>query len=61
MKKSTFVFTIISIFVITIGSVIFIKYENDHKECSQKVEFSIGENGEKIKTERHICKEKFNF
>lgn len=61
MKKSTFFLTIISIFVITIGSVIFIKYENDHKECSQKIDFSIGENGEKIKTERHICKEKFNF
>lgn len=61
MKKSTFFLTIISIFVITIGSVVFIKYENDHKECSQNIEFSIGENGEKIKTERHICKEKFNF
>lgn len=61
MKRNTLFLTIISIFLITIGSVIFMKTENDHKECSQKIEFSIGKNGEKIKTERHICKEKFNF
>ena len=61
MKKSTFVLTIISIFLIAIGSVVFMKTENDHQECGQKIEFSIGENGEKIKTERHICKENFSF
>lgn len=61
MKKSTSFLTIISIFVVTIGSVIFITIENNHKECSQKIEFSIGENGEKIKTEKHICKENFSF
>lgn len=61
MKRNTLFLTIISIFLITIGSVVFMKTENDHKECSQKIEFSIGKNGEKIKTERHICKEKFNF
>jgi len=61
MKKNTFFLTIISIFVLTIGSVIFIKSENDHKECSQKIEFSIGKNGEEIKVEKHVCKENFSF
>lgn len=61
MKKSTFFLTIIGIFVLIMGFLVFITIENDHKECSQKIEFSVGENGEKIKKERHICKENFSF
>jgi len=61
MKKSTFLFIISGIFVFTIGSLLIIKNKNDHKECSTVTQYSVGINGEKIKTEKHICKETWNF
>ena len=61
MKKSTFLFIISGVFMLTIGSLLIIKNKNDHKECSNVIEYSAGINGEKIKTEKHICKEKWNF
>lgn len=61
MKKRTFVTNILGIGSITIGILVFTHYSNDHTECENSVEYSIGENGEKIVTQTHNCKEKFNF
>lgn len=58
MRKKAF---IITIGILTFGILTFIHFSNDHKECSKVTEHHIGQNGEKISTERHICKERFNF
>jgi hypothetical protein len=47
--------------IATIGAFIFIYYTNDHRECENIVELAIGDNGEQVSTEQHICKERFNF
>lgn len=47
--------------VLTVGIVIFIYFSNDHTECENIIEQSIGANGEKISTARHLCKERFNL
>ncbi|WP_179377180.1 hypothetical protein [Winogradskyella wichelsiae] len=49
------------VILISIGSVIFIIHTNDHEECELKTEINYGENEEKIVSEIHICKEKYNL
>jgi len=61
MKKSKFILIISGIFILTIGSLFIIKAENDHKECETVVKYSVGKNGEKIKTTKHICLETLSF
>ncbi len=61
MKKRTLIPYILGIGIITIGILSFIHFSNDHIECENTVEYSIGDKGEKILTETHNCKEKFNF
>ncbi len=39
----------------------FIYNSNDHIECEIKTEVTYGSKGEKIITDTHICKEKFNL
>jgi len=59
MKKTIISLTII----VVLSAVIFIciKRSNDHIECETKTEIAYGNNGEKIISEIHICKEKYNF
>lgn len=61
MNTSKFLFFLGSIVVITFGTIVFIKNSNDHKECRNLTEYSVSKDGTKIKAEKHICKEKFNF
>lgn len=61
MRRSTFVLIISGIFILTIGCLITIRYENDHKECQTVVEYSSGKKGEKIKVTKHICMETWNI
>ena len=58
-KKNIIV--VLGVALITLGVVCFIHFNNDHIECINVTEHSLGENGEKITTEKHICKERFNF
>lgn len=58
-KKFILFFSVLVL--ITIGSLLFIKSSNDHKECSTEIEHSKDSNGNNISTEKHICKEKYNF
>lgn len=47
--------------VLTISVLTFIHFSNDHIECGTVVNTTIDSNGIVIKTEEHICKEKYNF
>lgn len=59
MKKTLLISLVLILGVI--GSVIFIKNSNDHKECSTSVTHSTDSDGNTITTENHICNEKYNF
>jgi len=60
MKKKG-ITIILGIVVCTIGILTFIFRSNDHIECSSETKHTIGENGEKISTTTHLCKEKYSF
>ena len=52
----------ISIFILAaIGGILFIINSNDHKECATSVYYYTNSKGEKVKEEKHICKERFNL
>ena len=59
MKRMTVFSTLLILFSIT--TFIIITKTNDHKECHRKTEFSYGTHGEKIISEIHVCKEKYNL
>ena len=60
MRKKYFLMSFICI--VLVSSVIsFIYFSNDHVECETLTEINYGLNGEKITTETHNCKEKFNL
>lgn len=61
MNKKILITSLLGIAAFTVGILVFIHFNNDHLECENAVEFSVGQNGEKISTQRHICKEKFNL
>ena len=59
--KKTILFSIL-IIVVSIMAIFFIKDSNDHKECSHIQETKILSNGTTVvSTNKHVCKEKFNF
>ena len=61
MKKENFIIFTVAIAVFTISALFFLKFNNDHVECGQTITYNTNSKGEKIKTVKHICKEKFNF
>lgn len=61
MNKPKFIMVISGIVILTISTLIFIRLNNDHKECSTETIFSKNNNGDEIKVEKHICKEKYSF
>ena len=61
MNTKTTKIIIISSLIIGFGLAYFIYVSNDHIECQTVTEYKTEENGTKIKTERHICKEKYSF
>lgn len=61
MSKTKFLITLIGIVIITVSILIFIKNSNDHKECSTEIKISKNNKGEKVKVEKHNCKEKYSF
>ncbi len=54
------IFPILTI-VISVVAIIFIRQSNDHKECGTQTEITYSNNGEKMVSEIHICKESFNL
>jgi len=61
MKKEVILRAILGIALFTVSIICFIHFSNDHAECENIMEYSFGENGEKIAIEKHICKERFNL
>lgn len=54
-------FSLFAILLVLTGTVLFIYYNNDHKECDIKVEQIIGKNGEQVTRTTHVCHERFSF
>ena len=61
MSKLKFTAVISGIVILTISTLIFIRLNNDHKDCSVETIFSKNNKGEEVKNEKHICKEKYNL
>ena len=60
--KPQVIISAISIFILAaIGGILFIINSNDHKECATSVYYYTNLKGEKVKEEKHICKERFNL
>lgn len=59
MKKNILILGLVLILAISVLT--FIHFSNDHTECETAVKTTIDSNGTVIKTEEHICKEKYNF
>lgn len=59
MKRNIFILGLI--LVITISTLIFIHFSNDHKECFTEFRTKMDSNGVVIKEQVHICNEKYNF
>ncbi len=59
MKKNILILGLILIGTIT--ALIFIHFSNDHKECDTVTNSLTDSNGTSVKTEEHICKERYNF
>lgn len=59
--KRTFLVVFVTLICITIGSLLFIKKNNDHKECDTQIVYTKDSDGNTITAEKHICKEKYNF
>lgn len=61
MKKTKFIMVISGIVILTVSTLIFIRLNNDHKECSTETKISKNSKGEEIIIKKHICKEKYNL
>jgi hypothetical protein len=61
MKETKAEVRIIGIVLLVLGALVFIRFTNDHMECDTIITEVISVHGEKISTEKHICKEKFNL
>jgi Na+/H+ antiporter NhaC len=59
MKKS--IYSVSVVIVLTIVVLFFIRYSNDHKECSTETTVTKDASGNKIQESKHICREKFSF
>ena len=59
MKKTVLIF--FSIVTVTISIVTFIHFSNDHVECSYDSKTVVDQYGNTVKTEKHICEEKYNL
>lgn len=51
----------ITVILISVFIILFIIDSNNHNECETRIESSIENNGEKIMTKTHVCKEKFSI
>lgn len=61
MSKPKFIAVISGIVILTISILVFIRVNNDHKECSTETTISKNNKGEEMKIEKHTCIEKYNF
>lgn len=60
MNKVVILSFIVILFAIM--ALVFIKNSNDHRECSQVKEIKTLNNGSTVvRTNKHVCKEKYNF
>ena len=60
MRRKYFLASLVLVFVLS-GAISFIYFSNDHSECETVTEMTQNEQGVTVKTETHVCKEKFNL
>lgn len=58
-KKAITLFALI--IVATVALFLFIRFNNDHRECEQITEKLKNAKGEIVLHKRHVCKETFSF
>ena len=56
-----FLIGLLATLVFTVGAIQFIRVNNDHVECEQKVERTKDVAGNTVVATEHVCKEKYNF
>lgn len=61
MNKRGQIILLFGAVVLIVGIVIFIYFSNDHMQCENFIEHSIGAKGETISTERHLCRERLSL
>lgn len=61
MKKRSFLIAIALLLVVTLGTVLFIHYSNDHKECEETIVHTTDTNGNDVVVTEHHCKENFHL
>lgn len=59
--KSKIVLVLGVIIVTMVSAIMFIRSNNDHKECHTNISKTTNNDGTIVTTEEHICKERFNF
>ena len=50
-----------TLIVATVGTIMFIRFSNDHKECHTATKQVTDAKGNSITIQEHVCKEKFSF
>jgi len=60
MKRKS-IFSLLLLLIATVGTVLFIKVNNDHKECTDRYESIKDGNGNLVVNKQHICAEKYSF
>jgi hypothetical protein len=49
------------LFVISFSATFFVIKSNDHKECDTVIKIELDKNGNSVRKEEHICKEKYSL
>ncbi|AWA30480.1 hypothetical protein HYN48_10490 [Flavobacterium magnum] len=60
MKRAWYI-TLALVVVTAVSGYLFITDANDHNECETKKMVTIDKHGNQVITEKHICREKYNF
>lgn len=60
MKRKPLI-TVLLLFLFTAATLLFIKINNDHRECTDRYQSSKDANGNLVVDKQHICGEKFSF
>lgn len=47
--------------LIAVVGFFFIRQNNNHEECTDEITYFINKDGAQVKTEKHLCKEKYPF
>jgi len=61
MNKKKFGIYIGLLVIVVVGSVFFIRINNDHKECNTITLHTLDKDNNDVVIQKHVCKEKYSF